>query len=112
MSALSEKQMKFAVDIALLIQYADRMGYGVTFGDAYRDKRVEYGHPRSLHRIRLAVDLNLFKKDEDGHWEYIKTSEGHKELGEFWESLGNTWGGRFSPTPDGNHYSCEHRGMK
>ena len=29
----------------------------------------------------------------------------HGEVGEFWESLGGSWGGQFN---DGNHYSIEH----
>jgi len=83
---------------------ASELGYEVTLGDAYRDPRCGYGHKRSLHRLRLAIDLNLFK---DGH--YIRTTEGHRELGEWWESIGGSWGGRFD---DGNHYSLEHRGMR
>ena len=31
------------------------------------------------------------------------------ELGEYWESIGGSWGGRFN---DGNHYSLEHNGVK
>jgi hypothetical protein len=60
----------------------------------------------SLHRIRLAVDLNLFK---DG--KYLKDTDDHQELGEYWESIGGFWGGRFR-NADGNHYSLEHNGMR
>ncbi|HAO1973206.1 TPA: M15 family peptidase, partial [Escherichia coli] len=31
--------------------------------------------------------------------------------GEYWESIGGTWGGRFSRA-DGNHFSLEHNGVK
>jgi len=58
---LSEKQQKFTHMVALLILHAEQLGYAVTFGDAYRDKRVPYGSEKSLHRQRLAVDLNLFR---------------------------------------------------
>lgn len=103
---LRQKQSEFARCIGLLIQYATQMGYEVTFGDAYRDPRVEYGHPKSCHKKRLAVDLNLFKNGK-----YIRSSKGHTQLGEFWESLHPLarWGGRFK---DGNHYSFEHGGVK
>jgi hypothetical protein len=104
---LSEKQQKFTVMIAKLIMYADDMGYGLTFGDAYRDPRVSYGHADSLHRKRLAVDFNLFK---DG--EFLQSTEDHKLLGEYWESIGGSWGGRFKSNPDGNHYSTQWEGMK
>lgn len=39
----------------------------------------------------------------------LTASSGHKLLGEYWESIGGTWGGRFN---DGNHYSLEHNGVK
>jgi hypothetical protein len=101
---LLEKQQRFVHMITMLIQHAEYIGYKLTFGDAYRDERCPYGHPYSLHRKRLAIDLNLYK---DGHW--LKKTEDHLLLGEYWESIGGTWGGRFK---DGNHYSLEHEGFK
>ena len=101
---LREKQSRFAVMAAKLILRADELGYSVTLGDAYRDSRCDYGHPNSLHRRRLAIDLNLFR---DG--KFLQLTDDHLPLGMFWESLGGSWGGRFS---DGNHYSLEHKGMK
>ena len=101
---LVTKQNKFAGMVAMLILYAQSQGYEITFGDAYRGERVPYGHAKSLHRKRLAVDLNLFK---DGV--YLPDTESHGVLGLFWESIGGAWGGRFK---DGNHYSLEHEGIK
>ena len=95
-----------------LINKAMELGYEITLGDAFRDPRVfgdigvklGYGHAKSCHKLRLAIDLNLFK---DG--KFLEGSEAHQLLGEWWESQGGTWGGRFQ---DGNHYSLEHEGMK
>ncbi|QTH79757.1 hypothetical protein [Aeromonas phage PZL-Ah152] len=109
---LGQKQRRFTKMVAKLIDFAYANGYELTFGDAYRDPRLHgdmgvkkgYGHSKSNHKIRLAVDFNLFK---DG--KYLTSSEDHKPLGEFWESIGGTWGGRFN---DGNHYSLEHNGTK
>ena len=101
---LRDKQSLFVVMIAQLILHATELGYQLTWGDAYRDPRVPYGHPHSLHKLRLAVDLNLFK---DGTW--LNRTEDHRVLGEWWESIGGTWGGRFD---DGNHYSLSYNGMK
>lgn len=109
---LGQKQRRFTKMVAKLIDFAYANGYELTFGDAYRDPRLHgdmgvkkgYGHSKSNHKIRLAVDFNLFK---DG--KYLASSEDHKPLGEFWESIGGTWGGRFN---DGNHYSLEHNGTK
>lgn len=110
--SLRKKQSEFAFKVAKLILKAYELGYEVTFGDAYRDPRLHgaigekkgYGHPKSCHKLRLAIDLNLFK---DGI--FLETTESHKELGEWWEKQGGTWGGRFN---DANHYSFEHEGMR
>lgn len=112
METLRQQQTRFAKMVPRLIDKAFSLGYEVTLGDAYRDPRVHgdmgvrksYSHPRSAHKIRLAIDLNLFR---DG--EYLEGSEAHMQLGEFWESIGGTWGGRFG---DGNHYSLEREGVK
>lgn len=109
---LGTKQRIFTRMIADLILFAYERGYELTLGDAYRDPRAfgpvgtrkYYSSANSLHKERLAIDLNLFK---DG--KFLTRTEDHKELGEFWEAIGGTWGGRFN---DGNHYSVEHNGRK
>ncbi len=114
MSELSDKQKRFTHLLARLIDYAYLNGYELTTGDAYRDPRVfgevgeskGYGRSRSNHKLRLAMDFNLFK---DGKW--LKYTEDFKELGEYWESLAPdcSWGGRFN---DGNHFSIEYQGRR
>lgn len=109
---LGQKQRRFTRLIGLLIEYAYQNGYELTFGDAYRDPRVHgqvgqkqsYSSANSLHKERLAVDFNLFRNGQ-----YLTATEAHRPLGEYWESIGGTWGGRFN---DGNHYSLEHGGRK
>ena len=93
---LREQQSLFVKMVAALIEHAYNLGYELTFGDAYANDGHRIG---SFHYKRLAIDLNLFK---DGV--FCPDSEDHRPLGEFWESLGGTWGGRFKQ-PDGNHYS-------
>lgn len=111
--SMSEKQRKFTVMIGKLIAWADAHGYGLTFGEAYRtpeqaqlNAKSGKGIANSLHTQRLAVDFNLFINGE-----YQPDSAAYKPLGEYWESLGGAWGGRFS-RPDGNHFSLEHNGVK
>lgn len=94
--SLRPLQARFAHMAALLILHAEQLGYEVTLGDAYRDPRTPYGSSNSNHRVRLAIDLNLFK---DGI--YLTETKDHEPLGEYWESIGGSWGGRFD---DGNHY--------
>jgi hypothetical protein len=101
-----EAQVQFAAMVGTLIAKALSLGFEVTLGDAYRDPRVPYGHPQSLHKHRLAIDLNLFKGGI-----YLPQSEAHRPLGEWWERQGGAWGGRFTP-PDGNHYSLAWGGMR
>lgn len=102
---LRAQQSRFAEMAAALIQHAIALGYEVTLGDAYRDPRLHgamgekkgYGAANSYHKQRLAIDVNLFR---DG--KYLEGTEAHRALGEWWESQGGTWGGRWN---DGNHYS-------
>lgn len=110
---LSEKQRKFTTMIGRLIEWCDVHGYELTFGEAYRtpeqaqlNAKSGKGIANSLHTQRLAVDFNLFVNGQ-----YQTDSAAYKPLGEFWESIGGAWGGRFSK-PDGNHFSLEHNGVK
>lgn len=111
--SLGEKQRRFTLYVAQLIEYAYTSGLELTFGEAYRTPEQSKlnaqngtGISNSLHIIRLAIDLNLFK---DG--EYQTDSAAFLPLGEWWEKLHPDcrWGGRFTH-PDGNHFSVTHEG--
>lgn len=111
METLREKQSRFTRMVADLIIFAYNNGYELTLNEAYRppETAINYvkqgkGIKYSLHGLKLAIDLNLFKNGK-----YLTSTEDHKPLGEYWESIGGTWGGRFN---DGNHYSLEHNGVK
>lgn len=113
---LREKQSVFAILLASLIHKAYALGFEVTLGEAYRPPetaafyaKAGIGITGSLHTLKLAIDLNLFK---NGKW--LRKTSDHAPLGEYWESLSTpdykcTWGGRFG---DGNHYSIAHNGRK
>lgn len=103
--SLRQKQSRFTYMKALLTLHTYQLGYELTDGDAYRDERCKYGHDTSLHRLRLAQDFNLFRNGR-----FLRSTKSHLPLGEYWESIGGTWGGRFKK-PDGNHYSLAHKGM-
>lgn len=111
---LGEKQRLFCKLVGQLIAWAYANGYELTFGEAQRsmeqavaNSRSGAGIVNSLHLIRLAVDLNLFKNGI-----YQADTEAYRPLGEFWESIGGSWGGRFKTRPDGNHFSLEHNGAR
>lgn len=110
---LGKKQERFTRMLLNLLAFIYTIeGHEVRLGDAFRDPRVHgemgvkigYGHAKSAHKLKLAIDLNIFK---DG--QLITTTEGHRVFGEYWESIGGSWGGRFN---DGNHYSLEHEGVR
>lgn len=115
---LGDAQRTFAGDVARLILWAVAMGYEVTWGWAYRPPEfaamyaeMKKGIANSLHELRLAVDLNLFR---DGV--YLTKTEDYKPLGDHWKSLRpeNAWGGDFQPptVPDGNHFSRAWEGRR
>ena len=114
METLREKQSRFFKLVGRLINFIYEAGYEATIGDGYRDPRVfgevgekeGYGRMYSNHKIRLAIDINLFK---DG--KFLQNTEDHRPIGEYWESLCSdcSWGGHFN---DGNHYSLKHNGRR
>jgi hypothetical protein len=113
MSELTQEQKRFTLMVAKLIEHSYAQGYELTFGEAYRTPEQAalnashgVGITHSLHCNRLAVDLNLFLNGE-----YQADSATYQALGEFWESIGGSWGGRFSK-PDGNHFSLSFGGYK
>lgn len=122
--SLQQKQARFSQLAARLIQEADRMGYDVTLGEAWRSAETAsfkvklnaekgIGIAKSLHRLRLALDLNLFIKATG---QFLTRSAEYERLGLWWESqstgeLRCVWGGRFKRV-DGNHFSIEHEGVQ
>ena len=109
--SLRNRQSEFARKVPLLILYAYELGYELTISDV----KASTGHSKnSCHYIQLAADLNLFKNGK-----YLIRTKEHQKLGEFWESIGGSWGGRFGESSpdagdgiDGNHYSLSWKGRK
>ncbi|MES4611002.1 MAG: M15 family metallopeptidase [Ewingella sp.] len=110
---LSQKQQQFTQMVGQLIAWSFANGYALTLGEAYRTPEQAKlnaasgaGIVNSLHIQRLAIDFNLFIGGV-----YQTDSKAFLPLGEYWESLGGSWGGRFKK-PDGNHFSLEHNGVR
>ena len=94
MSKLGDDQRAFARAFPLLLLHAFQLGFTVTFPPEHTNHIKN-----SFHYKGLAKDINLFIGGK-----YILKTEGHLQLGIYWESIGGTWGGRFRKK-DGNHYS-------
>ncbi len=101
---LLEYQIKFAKMVKVLLGVADALGYDYTFGHALRCCDCKVGNDKSLHKDKLAIDLNLFYRGA-----YLTETDSYRTLGEFWESIGGSWGGRFN---DGNHFSLMYQNRK
>lgn len=98
MEKLSVRQQKFTSMVGKLFTYADRQRIGLTMGDAWRSpeeqkRLVAENKSRTLkskHLDRLAIDLNMFICGT-----LMEDREDYRILGQYWESLGGEWGGRF-----------------
>lgn len=103
---LGKRQELFARLLPRLLDKAHELGYEIRIGHVMRCQNCYVGRKNSNHKLKLAVDLNLFKNGD-----FMTTTEAHKELGEWWEQQHElcAWGGRFN---DANHYSIMYQGRK
>ena len=112
MSKLLEAQFHFSRLLPRLLDQAHNLGLEVSMGECWRTpQQAEWnaahglGSAHSLHCDRLAVDLNLFRNGEL----LAGTDPDIEALGEYWESQGGSWGGRFR---DWCHFSLAYGGRK
>lgn len=70
-------------------------------------RKARYSARKSLHKLRLAIDLNLF----DSHGRYLQDTPEYAFAGQFWMSLHPLceWGGA-GERNDGNHFSVRWEG--
>jgi hypothetical protein len=120
--SLGDKQRRFALRISEWLAWVYQQGFSVTFGEAYRtpeqaaqNARTGRGIANSLHTRRLAIDVNLFRRNDRDQWEWLADGSAPEWqlVGKHWENMGadHAWGGRFSK-PDANHLSITHDGVK
>jgi hypothetical protein len=95
---LGERQELFSRLIAQLILHIYQEGFAVRCGDFQAYPMDRRHKENSLHYMRCAADLSLFKGGE-----FLTRTEDHRAFGMYWESLHPNcrWGGRYG---DGNHY--------
>jgi hypothetical protein len=99
-------QRKFTLMLGKLIIRAYELGYELTLGEGYDDDGV--GHMKgSMHYIRLAQDLNLFK---DGLWlsKGGEMERGFNLLHDYWDEMG----GAERIDKDLNHFSVQWAGRR
>lgn len=106
MMTLGVLQRQFTLMLGKLIIKAYELGYELTLGEGYDDDGV--GHMKgSMHYIRLAQDLNLFK---DGVWldKGPAAEKGFNILHDIWDELG----GAERIAKDLNHFSVKWAGRR
>lgn len=103
---LREKQTKFLIMDAKLVLFAAEQGSPIFCTEWFRTLEqqriyVARGVSKTLyskHLDGLAKDYVMLSDiKDDGIVNY--TPDQYKKLGEFWESLGGRWGGRFGDNP-------------
>lgn len=118
LTALQRKQFAFSALLPHLLDCALAKGYDVQLGELWRPPEMAAiykargtGIKNSLHELRLAVDLILYRNG-------IKTEDrrDYEPLGRFWGKLSTLtdtccWGGDFK-RPDVFHFSLEHQGIR
>ncbi len=111
---LGKKQELFSVMHMNLLRFLHANGYGIRQKHLYRCQECRVGKKNSLHKSSLAIDIVLTKNNV-----LFTKSKDYLIAGEYWESLGGSWGGRFSESSpgagdgnDGGHFSLTHQGMK
>lgn len=105
MSELLEKQFVFGQMVPKLLAFINASGKKYVLGYVQRCEECKTGKPMSLHKSKLAIDVYLFTQEND----LLNDTIDHLPFGEYWESLGGSWGGRWG---DGNHYSLKFGGMR
>jgi peptidoglycan L-alanyl-D-glutamate endopeptidase CwlK len=103
------KRVEFLYKVGKLIQYAQEQGIALIctcFWRSQQDQDRYYAEgktkvKRSKHQDWLAIDLAVVNDDGKIQW----AADGrYQKLGEYWESLGGIWGGRWQSLRDIYHF--------
>lgn len=109
MSPLIYEQHLFLRDVTKLLEQSWQWGFMVTGGELHRPPEmqklyVQTGRSQtmnSLHGLRLAIDLFIFRNGE-----LVSDKKVLQPIGDYWESLGvkNRWGGNWKSFKDLPHF--------
>jgi predicted chitinase len=118
--SLNLEQGLFMQHVAELIRKAGENGLLAVGGELLRTpeqqmQNIKSGRSKTMnsqHLLRLAIDLNFFKRAVDNSLTLVSDGNDLEPLGSYWESLDpdvNTWGGRWSNEKDLNHFERSDR---
>ncbi len=98
--------------IMVLMLHIHALGYTIRGGHWFRCSDCPIGSENSVHKIKLAWDINLSLSPVDGERPRLLTGkaaeDAHNLLHDYWDSIGG--GKRIEG--DLNHYSIEHNGYR
>jgi hypothetical protein len=107
---LGERQEFFSRILVLLLMHLHARGYDVRLGHCMRCRNCYTGNKNSVHKEKLAIDLNLTKAPAVGERPVLligkEAQEAHEILHDYWDTLG----GAPRIENDLNHYSVEYQG--
>ena len=101
------RQSRFAAMLGMLLTKAAILGTPVVILELYRSIETQRAYVsrgasktmNSKHLQGLAADLAFLEDiEDDGKINFAPDK--YKDLGEYWESLGGRWGGRFGVKPE------------
>ena len=109
---LGERQEHFSRCLMLLLLHIHAAGYSVRGGHWMRCRNCHTGARRSVHKEKLAVDLNLSLSPSQDERPRFLTGRAarlaHSKFHDYWDSLG----GAKRINRDLNHYSLPYQGMR
>jgi hypothetical protein len=109
------KRTDFLYKIGKLLVFAEERGIPIICFTFHRTVKEQYDEflagrsncdgtiKKSQHQKWLAMDFVIVDEQGNCVWEDVPE---YRVLGEYWESLGGTWGGRWS-SPAGDVYHME-----
>jgi len=106
---LGERQEFFARILPLLLIHIHAKGYDIRIGHCMRCRNCYVGKKHSVHKEKLAIDLNITKAPAPGERPVLLTDKEaeavHNEFHDYWDSLG----GAPRIKGDLNHYSVSYQ---
>ena len=109
---LGELQEDFSWKITRLLWYLHACGYNMRGGHWMRCRNCYTGAENSVHKIKLALDINLTLAPSHDERPRLLTGKAaraaHNKLHDYWDSIG----GAKRIKNDLNHYSVSYHGMR
>ena len=109
---LGQKQERFARAIMLLLLHLHALGYSMRGGHWFRCQDCYTGAKNSVHKSKLALDINLTIAPSHDERPRLLTGQAaikaHNKLHDHWDTIG----GAPRIKHDLNHYSFSHNGMR